>query len=69
MGVRRHKRQNNEQIEGKSKIYEMQHKSLVTAQGERDELTKMGFRKLIDDETFLKEKKELQNKITRLKNG
>lgn len=58
---------NDKEIEDRSKIYEMQHKSLTIAQGELDELTKMRYRKLIDDEAFLKEKKELQDKITRLK--
>ena len=58
---------NDKEIEDRSKIYEMQHKSLTTTQGELDELTKMRYRKLIDDEAFLKEKKELEVKITKLK--
>lgn len=32
-----------------------------------DELTKMRYRQLIDDETFIKEKNSLQSKITQLK--
>ena len=58
---------NNTEIEDRSKIYEMQHKSLTQAQGQLDELTKMRYRQLIDDETFLKEKNELQAIITKLK--
>ena len=58
---------NDNEIEDRSKIYEMQHKTLGQAQGELDELTKMRYRLLIDDETFLKEKKALQSKISQLK--
>lgn len=58
---------NDKEIEDRSKIYEMQHKSLVEAQGELDELTKMRYRKLITDETFIKERDELETIITQLK--
>ncbi len=58
---------NNKEIEDRTKVYEMQHKTLVKTQKELDELTKMRYRQLIDDETFVKEKKELQIKIKRLK--
>lgn len=58
---------NDSEIEDRTKIYEMQHKSLVNSQEELDELTKMRYRKLIDDEAFLKEKEILQKKISELK--
>ncbi len=58
---------NDKEIEDRSKIYETQLKAVAQAQNELDELTKMRYRMLIDDETFLKEKKELQLKITKLK--
>lgn len=58
---------NDTEIEDRSKIYEMQHKSLVETQKELDNLTKMRYRDLIDDETFIKEKDLLQGKINQLK--
>lgn len=60
---------NDTEIEDRTKVYEMQHKSLVNSQEELDELTKMRYRKLIDDEAFLKEKEILQKKIAELKEG
>jgi site-specific DNA recombinase len=58
---------NDTEIENRTKVYDMQHKSLVETQKELDELTKMRYRQLIDDETFSKEKNTLQGKITQLK--
>lgn len=58
---------NDEEIEKRTNIYETQHKTLVKTQKELDELTKMRYRQLIDDETFIKEKNDLQMKITQLK--
>lgn len=58
---------NDKEIEDRSKIYETQQKAVAQSQKELDELTKMRYRLLIDDETFLKEKKELQSKIGILK--
>jgi len=60
-------KKNDTEIEDRSKIYEMRHKTLAETQKELDELTKMRYRQLIDDETFIKEKDELQTKITQLK--
>lgn len=60
-------KKNDAEIEDRTKIYEMQHKTLVQTQKELDELTKMRYRQLIDDETFVREKNELQKKITQLK--
>lgn len=59
---------NSKEIDERRKIYENQHKTLTSTQNELDELTKMRYKKLIDDETYLKEKGDLQNKITRIKN-
>lgn len=58
---------NDREIEDRSKIYETQQKAVAQSQKELDELTKMRYRLLIDDETFLREKKELQSKIAQLK--
>jgi len=55
------------EIEDRSTIYETQQKALAQVQTELDELTKMRYRLLIDDETFLKKKNELQTKISQLK--
>lgn len=60
-------KKNDIEIEDRTKVYEMQHKSLVETQKELDELTKMRYRQLIDDETFIKEKNELQTKIVQMK--
>jgi DNA invertase Pin-like site-specific DNA recombinase len=58
---------NDKEIEDRTKIYETQHKSLTETQKELDTLTKMRYRELIDDETFIKERDELQSKIVKLK--
>lgn len=58
---------NDREIEDRTKVYEMQHKNLVTTQKELDNLTKMRYRDLIDDNTFIKERNELQTKITEMK--
>ncbi len=60
-------RKNDTEIEDRTKVYEMQHKTLSETQKELDELTKMRYRQLIDDETFIKDKNELQAKIAQLK--
>jgi DNA invertase Pin-like site-specific DNA recombinase len=60
-------KKNDSEIEDRTKIYEMQHKTLTKTQKELDELSRMRYRKEIDSEFFLKEKKELQTKITKLK--
>ena len=58
---------NDTEIEDRTKIYETQHKSLTKTQNELDNLTKMRYRDLIDDEVFIKERDLLQEKITLLK--
>lgn len=58
---------NDREIEDRTKVYEMQHKNLVITQKELDNLTKMRYRELIDDDTFVRERNELQSKITEMK--
>ncbi len=58
---------NDREIEDRTKVYEMQHTNLVTTQKELDSLTKMRYRELIDDDTFIKERNGLQGKITEMK--
>jgi site-specific DNA recombinase len=60
-------KKNDAEIEDRTRIYEMQHKALIETQKELDELTKMRYRQLIDDEAFIKEKNILQNKIVQIK--
>jgi len=58
---------NDREIEDRTKVYEMQHNNLITTQKELDNLTKMRYRDLIDDTTFIKERNDLQGKITEMK--
>ncbi len=60
-------RNNDKEIEERTKVYETQHKSLTETQKELDSLTKMRYRELIDDETFIKERDELKMKISKFK--
>lgn len=60
-------RDNDKEIEERTKVYENLHKSLSSTQKELDNLTKMRYRELIDDETFVKEGDELKTKIVRIK--
>lgn len=59
-------RDNDKEIEERTKIYENQHKALTSTQKELDTLTKMRYRELINDETFIKERDELKAKIAKL---
>ena len=60
-------RSNDKEIEERTKVYETQHKTLVETQKELDALTKMRYRDLIDDETFIKGRDELKASIAKLK--
>ncbi len=60
-------KKNDTEIEDRSKIYETQHKSLVATQKELDSLTRMRYKELIDDETFIKERDLLVTSIAKLK--
>lgn len=57
---------NDREIIDRTKIYEMQHQSITQAQKELDNLTKMRYRELIDDEMFIKERDTLQTQIKKL---
>lgn len=59
-------KRNDVEIEDRTKVYEMQHKALVATQKELDELTRMRYRQLINDEVFIKEKNVLQGKIAQM---
>ncbi len=59
-------KRNDQEIKDRTTIYEQQHKSLVTTQKELDNLTKMRYRELIDDEMFIKERDNLRAKINTL---
>ncbi len=60
-------KKNNTEIEDRTKIYETQNNAIIQLQKELDELTKMRYRQLIDDEAFIKEKNQLQSQIVQLK--
>jgi len=60
---------NDREIKARTNIYEMRHQTLVETQKQLDNLTKMRYRDFIDDETFLRERNELQSKINPLKEG
>ena len=60
-------KKNDTEIEDRTKVYEMRHKNLAETQKELDELTKMRYHQLIDDDTFLKEKQGLQLKINQMR--
>ena len=60
-------RNNDKEIEERTKVSETQYKLLADAQKELDALTKMRYRELIDDETFIKERDELKAKIAKFK--
>jgi hypothetical protein len=60
-------KKNDEEIQDRASIYENQHKTLVSTQKELDNLTKMRYRELIDDDMFIKEHDDLKSKINTLK--
>ncbi len=62
-------RDNDKEIDDRRKIYETQHKSLIETQNELDNLTRMRYRELIDDEAFIKERDVLKVKIAKFKSN
>jgi len=58
---------NDREIDDRTRVYETQHKNLTETQKQLDELTRMRYRQLIDDEQFIKESGFLKKEITRLK--
>lgn len=57
---------NDREIEDRSKIYETQHKDLIKTQDELDNLTRMRYRGQVEDDFYTKESNHLKGKITRL---
>jgi DNA invertase Pin-like site-specific DNA recombinase len=55
------------EAENSTTIYETLNKTLVQTQNQLDELTKMRYRQLIDDNAFIREKNDLQGKISQIK--
>ncbi len=55
-------------LQKNKKLSEIQQKTLKETHNQLDNLTKMRYRDLIDDSTFIKEKNELQKKISVLEN-
>ena len=61
-------RENNDtEIQTRTQIYENQQNTLNQTQAELDALTRMRYRELIDDETYVKERDKLQGKILGLR--
>ncbi len=59
-------RDNDKEITDRTKVYETQHKALVTTQAELDNLTRMCYRGLIDEDAFRPESEKLKSKIKQL---
>lgn len=60
---------NDNEIEDRTKIYENQCKEVIEIQKEIDNLTKMRYRDLINDEEYIKPKEELKAKLTKLQDA
>ena len=58
---------NDCEVETRAKIYESQQKALAQTQRELDNLTKMRYREIIDDEEFIPQRDELRLKIKNLR--
>lgn len=58
---------NDQEIDDRTKVYEMRHASMAEAQKELDSLTRMRYKELIDDEAFIKERDVLREKIAKFK--
>ena len=61
------RKQNYAEVEKSTKAKEMQAQSIESAEKELNALTKMRYRELIDDTTFITERDLLQTTITKLK--
>ena len=59
--------QNDSEIAQRTKVYETQQVAMNDAQRQLDTLTKMRYRELIDDATFIKERDELKATIAKMK--
>ncbi len=58
---------NEKEIEARNQGYEMLNKKYLGLQNQLDNLTKLRLRDLIDDDEFVKERKELQNQIIKIR--
>ncbi len=58
---------NDKEIMDRGMIYETQHKTLTETQNQLDNLTKMRYRELINDEEYMREKNILQSQISEIK--
>ena len=58
---------NNQEIETRSQAYEMLNKNYLELQKQLDNLTKLRLRELISDDEFVKERTDLQNQITKIR--
>jgi len=59
-------RENEAEIADRARVYEERHAALTRTQGELDNLTRMRYRDLIDDETFVRERDALKSQIVTL---
>ncbi len=60
-------KENDREIEARKKIHETRCKAVLDTQQQIDNLTRMRYRDLIDDEVFVRERKQLQSQLTSLK--
>ena len=58
---------NDNEIKQRTDIQKRQTQAVLTTQGEIDNLTQMRYRELIDDEEYLRQKKDLKSKLEKLK--
>lgn len=56
-------RENEAEIADRQKVYEERHAALTRTQAELDNLTRMRYRDLIDDETFVRERDALKSQV------
>ena len=59
------KQKNNQEIESRDKAYEMLNKNYLELQKQLDNLTKLRLRELISDGEFVKERQDLQTRLTK----
>ena len=60
-------KENEKEIEDRKKIHETRSKAILDTQRQIDELTRMRYRELIGDETFVRELRLLKSQLTSLK--
>ncbi|HQI74743.1 MAG TPA: recombinase family protein [Candidatus Pacearchaeota archaeon] len=60
-------KQNDQEILNRAKTYEMQQRTLTKTQQELDNLSRMRYREEIDEDFYTREKSQLQEKISRLR--